>query len=46
MQKAVNLSQEKYCSVRHTMRPDLQVNIAWELQHSDAPTPEEKGKEE
>ncbi len=32
VERAVNLSQEKYCSVRHSLRPDLKVNVAWELE--------------
>ncbi|MBI4665858.1 MAG: OsmC family protein [Nitrospinae bacterium] len=27
VQRAIGLSQEKYCSVRHTLRPDLKITI-------------------
>lgn len=31
VERAVALSQEKYCSVRHTLRSDLQVRIAYTI---------------
>lgn len=31
LQRAVNLSQEKYCSVLHTMRPDLRFESELEV---------------
>jgi putative redox protein len=29
--RAIALSQDKYCSVYHTMRPDLKVNVSYEI---------------
>jgi len=31
VQRAIELSQQKYCSVRHTLRADLQVSIEYRL---------------
>ncbi len=31
VQRAIDLSQEKYCSVRHTLRPDLKVTIEYRI---------------
>jgi putative redox protein len=33
--RAISLSQEKYCSVYHTLRSDLKVNVTYEIQQSD-----------
>ena len=30
--RAIALSREKYCSVYHSLRPDIQVNIQYEIQ--------------
>ncbi len=29
--RAIALSHDKYCSVYHTLRPDLEVNVSYEL---------------
>ena len=31
MERAVKLSKEKYCSVYHTLRPDLKHKVIWEI---------------
>jgi putative redox protein len=35
VERAISLSQEKYCSVYHTLRPDLVVNVSYDLLESD-----------
>ena len=35
--RAVALSKEKYCSVYHSLRPDIQVNIKYEIEDVQAP---------
>lgn len=35
VERAISLSQEKYCSVYHTLRPDLVVNVKYDLVESD-----------
>jgi putative redox protein len=31
IERAVRLSEEKYCSVHHSLRPDLQIQTTWEI---------------
>ncbi len=31
MERAIGLSQEKYCSVRHTLRDDIKIEIKYEI---------------
>lgn len=31
IERAISLSEEKYCSVTHTLRPDLEMETGWEL---------------
>jgi len=33
--RAIALSQEKYCSVYHTLRPDLRVNVSYEIKEAE-----------
>lgn len=33
--RAISLSQEKYCSVYHSLRPDLKVNVSYDLVESE-----------
>lgn len=35
MDRAIALSKEKYCSVHHTMRPDLVYNVRYEIAGED-----------
>lgn len=35
VERAISLSQEKYCSVYHSLRPDLVVNVSYDLVESD-----------
>jgi len=35
IEKAIALSQEKYCSVRHTLRNDLKVNVKYNITDED-----------
>ena len=30
--RAIELSQKKYCSVYHSLRPDIQVNVKYEIE--------------
>lgn len=32
LDRAISLSQEKYCSVYHSLRKDLQVNVTYEIE--------------
>ncbi|MFC1769942.1 OsmC family protein [Nitrospirota bacterium] len=40
MERAVNLSKDKYCSVYHTLRPDLEHTVTWEITE-ETPKPKE-----
>lgn len=35
IEKAIALSQEKYCSVRHTLRDDIRVDVKYNITHED-----------
>ncbi|GAB4388741.1 MAG: OsmC family protein [Thermodesulfovibrionales bacterium] len=35
MERAINLSKEKYCSVYHTLRPDLRHEVRYEIISED-----------
>lgn len=35
IEKAISLSQEKYCSVRHTLRNDIKVDVKYNITHED-----------
>ncbi len=35
MDRAIALSKEKYCSVYHTLRPDMKHNVRYEIIHED-----------
>ncbi|MEK6693667.1 MAG: OsmC family protein [Nitrospirota bacterium] len=35
IEKAIALSQEKYCSVRHTLRNDIRVDVKYNITHED-----------
>jgi putative redox protein len=35
MDRAISLSKEKYCSVYHTLRPDLKHSVTYEIIHED-----------
>jgi len=37
VERAVKLSQEKYCSVYHSLRPDMKVTVGWEITETEAP---------
>lgn len=37
VERAVSLSQEKYCSVYHSLRPDLVVKVAYEITDVEGP---------
>ena len=34
IERAISLSQEKYCSVHHTLRSDLKVNVNYKIEES------------
>ncbi len=34
MDRVISLSQEKYCSVYHSLRKDLQVNVTYEIEEA------------
>jgi putative redox protein len=36
IERAISLSQEKYCSVQHTLRSDLEVNINYKIEEDKA----------
>lgn len=36
MQRAVSLSKDKYCSVYHTLRPDMEHKVTWEVSEGDS----------
>jgi putative redox protein len=38
VQRAIDLSREKYCSVWHSMRPDIELTTSFEVVPSLAPT--------
>lgn len=35
LEKAINLSQKKYCSVRHSLRKDMDIIISYEIAEHD-----------
>lgn len=35
--RAIALSREKYCSVYHSLRPDIQVNVKYEIEDVQGP---------
>ena len=37
LERAVSLSQEKYCSVHHTLRPDLAVTVSFTFENVGGP---------
>ncbi len=36
IERAISLSQEKYCSVQHTLRSDLEVNVNYKIDEDKA----------
>lgn len=42
VERAINLSQQKYCSVYNSLRPDMQVAVKYVLEEKDPPK-REKG---
>jgi putative redox protein len=34
MERAVSLSRDKYCSVYHTLRPDMEHKVTWEVEET------------
>ncbi|MBL7032469.1 MAG: OsmC family protein [Nitrospira sp.] len=36
IERAISLSQEKYCSVQHTLRSDLEVNVNYKIEEDIA----------
>jgi putative redox protein len=35
MDRVISLSQKKYCSVHHSLRPDLKVNVTYEITEAE-----------
>jgi putative redox protein len=35
MQRAISLSREKYCSVYHTLRKDLEYTVKYDIEHEE-----------
>ena len=43
MDRVISLSQEKYCSVYHSLRPDMKIKVDYEITEAE---PEEKKDDE